>query len=165
MDRESNMKYIIDLNNDVTNEMLIEKGFIIEESKNFLWAVKRAAKNKKHDIEPRGTILIKLDPPERRIVFRYTKDDDEYDLLQEIEFMKGMFKVTYRWQKKNLNSILVNYSTNKKSFILRAILEVWRGILIGSCSLIKYISVRLNLVNQKARIISKPLCKSGGKIK
>ena len=96
MDRESNMKYIIDLNNDVTNEMLIEKGFIIEESKNFLWAVKRAAKNKKHDIEPRGTILIKLDPPERRIVFRYTKDDDEYDLLQEIEFIKGMFKVTYR---------------------------------------------------------------------
>lgn len=96
MDRESNMKYIIDLNNDVTNEMLIEKGFTIEETKNFLWAVKRADKVTKNSNEPRGTIIIKLEPPERRIVFRYTKDDDEYDLLEEIEFMKEMFKVTFR---------------------------------------------------------------------
>lgn len=96
MDRESNMKYVIDLNDDITNEMLIEKGFTIEETKNFLWAVKRASKITKKSNEPRGTIIIKLDPPERRIVFRYTKDDDEYDLLQEIEFMKEMFKVTFR---------------------------------------------------------------------
>lgn len=96
MDRESNMKYVIKLKDYVTDELLIEKGFLIEQSKNFVWAVKRTTQIPKNNNEPRGTILIKLDPPERKIVFRYTKDDNDYDLLQEIDFMKDLFKVTFR---------------------------------------------------------------------
>ena len=96
MDRESNMKYVVKLKDYVTDELLIEKGFLIEQSKNFVWAVKRATQIPKNNNEPRGTILIKLDPPERKIVFRYTKDDDDYDLLQEIDFMRDLFKVTFR---------------------------------------------------------------------
>lgn len=93
MDRESNMKYIVKLNDDVTNEMLVRKGFLIEETKNFIWAVKRVTKVPKNNNEPRGTILIKLEPPERNIVFRYSYDDTALDLLQELDFMKDMFKV------------------------------------------------------------------------
>jgi hypothetical protein len=96
MDRESNMKYVVKLKDYVTDELLIEKGFLIEQSKNFTWAIKRVTELPKNNNEPRGTILIKLDPPERKIVFRYTKDDDDYDLLQEIDFMRDLFKVTFR---------------------------------------------------------------------
>ena len=96
MDRESNMKYIVKLKDDITNQMLVEKGFVIEETKNFIWAIKRAKRITKNSNEPRGTIMIKLDPPERKVVFRYSYDDNELDLLQEIEFMKGMFKVKMR---------------------------------------------------------------------
>lgn len=96
MDRESNMKYIVTLNDDISDEMLVEKGFVIEETKNFIWAIKRAKRTTKNSNEPRGTIIIRLDPPDRKVVFRYSYDDNELDLLQEIDFMKGMFKVKMR---------------------------------------------------------------------
>lgn len=93
MYRELTMKYIVKLHDDITNEMLEEKGFRIEKTKNFLWAIKDevAQRNIK-----KGALLIKLDPPERRIVFRYQSDDTELDLLEEIKFMSGMYTIEYK---------------------------------------------------------------------
>lgn len=96
MERESNMKYVLTLNDNVTNRVLKKLGFEIERTKNFTWAVKRASELPKNNNEPRGTILIKLDPPERKIVFRYQADDIHLDLLGELEFMKKFFKVKFR---------------------------------------------------------------------
>lgn len=90
MYRELTMKYIVKLNDDVTNEMLEEKGFKIEQSKNFLWAVKDDTGGTNMS---KGSIIIKLNPPERRIVFRFQSDDLELDLLEEVNFMKGMYTV------------------------------------------------------------------------
>lgn len=73
--------------------MLEEKGFRIEKTKNFLWAIRddNAARN-----IVKGSLIIKLDPPERRIVFRYQSDDIELDLLEEVKFMEGMYTVEHK---------------------------------------------------------------------
>lgn len=87
------MKYNIRLNDNVTPRMLKDIGFIIEDTKNFIWAVKHTVEKPKNGNVSRGSLIIKMDPPERRIMFRYQIDDEELDLLEHISFMKGMFKV------------------------------------------------------------------------
>lgn len=93
------MKYLVKLNDNVTDEMLKEKGFIIDETRNTIWAVKEGEdRTTDSQNNTRGSIIIKLQPPERLIMFRYQADDYELDLIEKIKFMKGMYKVI-RWKK------------------------------------------------------------------
>jgi hypothetical protein len=89
------VNYIIKLKDEVTNEMLKEKGFKIEESKNFLWAIKEGSIKNSTRSEKGKTIIIKLSPPERIIAFRYQSDYLGENLIEETGFMKELYTVTF----------------------------------------------------------------------
>ena len=70
------------LKKNVTNKDLEKYGFNIESTKNATWAVRE----KKQD-GINKTLIIKLDPPDRKIMFRYQAVDETENLLKEIEDM------------------------------------------------------------------------------
>lgn len=81
-------KYKIELRKNITEEMLMEHGFIIEKTRLFRWAV--------FNKDDEGKMLIlKLEPPEKMLMFRYQASEDKYDLLEEVENngLKKLFKI------------------------------------------------------------------------
>lgn len=79
-------KYDIFLKKDITNAILIEKGFTIKRERNTKWATRNEEDVKK-------MLIIKLDPPQRRLMFRYQSSDIKYDILEEIQDIMDLFDI------------------------------------------------------------------------
>jgi hypothetical protein len=79
-------KYKIYLKEEVSKYDLIKHGFEIEEDRMSTWAVKNKNVNKK-------MLIIRLDPPDRRLMYRYQASENEFDLLEEIKDMMEIFEV------------------------------------------------------------------------
>jgi hypothetical protein len=73
------------LKEHITKEMLEEKGFTIERTNNALWAVRgKKDEDKEHSLGSK-MIIIKLEPPERVLKFRFQSSEEKYNLLEEAE--------------------------------------------------------------------------------
>lgn len=79
------------LKEHITKEMLEEKGFTIEKSSNALWAV-RGQREKEHSLGSK-MIIIKLEPPERVLKFRFQSSEERYNLLEEVQDIVDWFKL------------------------------------------------------------------------
>jgi hypothetical protein len=71
------------LKEHITKEMLKEKGFTIEKTYNALWAVRGQREEEKEYSLSSKMIIIKLEPPERVLKFRFQSSEEKYNLLEE----------------------------------------------------------------------------------
>lgn len=74
------------LKDDVSDYMLREHGFEIQLERTSTWAVKYPKDHKR-------MLIIKLDPPDRVIMFRYQASEKDLNLLDEIQDIKHFFKI------------------------------------------------------------------------
>lgn len=77
------------LKDEITEEMLQEKGFMIERVGYSTWAVRGGEDAK--IVANNKMVIIKLEPPERYIKFRFQSVDDKYNLLEEIQDIVDWF--------------------------------------------------------------------------
>ncbi len=79
-------KYEIYLKEGVSKYQLRKHGFELEEDRASTWAVKDKD-------NPKKMLIIKLEPPENRLMYRYQASENEFDLLEEIKDMMEIFEV------------------------------------------------------------------------
>ena len=74
------------LKDEVDEFVLKRNGFEIQVERASKWAVKNLD-------DPKRMLIIKLDPPDRLVMFRFQSSEKDLDLLDEIESIKHLFDI------------------------------------------------------------------------